>query len=298
MNRHSAAPTKTLVWSTLLLVAIVALSGCSSTRMAYRYADWGVVWWVEDYVTLTDAQKTQLYDDLDDLRGWHCATELPKYQVWLDTLETDVRQQNITPEVLSEHQDELLGFFPPLLSRATPIASRLLASLNDAQVRELTDNMAERQRELEQEYLGEDPTATAAARAERTSERLERWLGDLNDNQQAIVTRWSEQRDRQTEIWLQGRRNWQLAFLDALERRQEPGFEQEVARLLNESTSIRGEEYETMMERSRVALNTLIHDVVAAGDTVQLAHLENRTAELNRDFEALTCSPGPEIAES
>ncbi len=298
MNRQSAAPTKTLVWSILLLVAIVVLSGCSSTRMAYRYADWGVVWWVEDYVTLTDAQKTQLYDDLDDLRGWHCATELPKYQVWLDALETDVRQQNITSDVLSEHQDELLGFFPPLLSRATPIASRLLASLNDTQVRELTDNMAERQRELEQEYLGEDPAATAAARAERTSERLERWLGDLNDNQQAIVTRWSEQRDRQTEIWLQGRRNWQQAFLDALERRQEPGFEQEVARLLNESTSIRGEEYETMVERSRVALNTLIHDVVAAGDKAQLAHLENRTAELNRDFEALTCSPGPEIAES
>ncbi|MCK2149335.1 DUF6279 family lipoprotein [Marinobacter alexandrii] len=298
MNRQTVTANKSLLWSTLLLAALLVLSGCSSTRMAYRYADWGVVWWVEDYVTLTDAQKTQLYEDLDELRGWHCATELPKYQVWLNTLETDVRQQNITPEALSQHQDELLGFFPPLLSRATPIATRLLTSLTDAQVRELTENMAERQRELEQEYLGEDPAATAAARAERTSERLERWLGDLNDNQRAIVTRWSAQRDRQTEIWLQGRRNWQLTFLEALERRQEPGFEQEVARLLNESTSIRGEEYEAMMARSRVALNTLIHGVVAAGDTAQLAHLENRAAELNRDFEALTCSPGPEIAES
>ena len=298
MNRQTAAQTNPLLWGVVLLTAVFVLSGCSSTRMAYRYADWGVVWWVEDYVTLTGTQKTQLYDDLDDLRGWHCATELPKYQEWLDTLETDVRQQNITPEVLSQHQDELLGFFPPLLSRATPIATRLLISLTDAQVRELTENMAERQRELEQEYLGEDLAATAKARAERTAERLERWLGDLNNTQKAIVTRWSEQRDRQTEIWLQGRRNWQQAFLVALERRQEPGFEQEVARLLNESTSIRGEEYEAMMARSRVAMNTLIHDVVAAGDRAQLAHLENRTAELNRDFEALTCSPGPEIAES
>ena len=298
MNRQTVTANKSLLWSTLLLAALLVLSGCSSTRMAYRYADWGVVWWVEDYVTLTDAQKTQLYEDLDELRGWHCATELPKYQVWLNTLETDVRQQNITPEALSQHQDELLGFFPPLLSRATPIATRLLTSLTDAQVRELTENMAERQRELEQEYLGEDPAATAVARAERTSERLERWLGDLNGNQRAIVTRWSAQRDRQTEIWLQGRRNWQLTFLEALERRQEPGFEQEVARLLNESTSIRGEEYEAMMARSRVALNTLIHGVVAAGATAQLAHLKNRAAELNRDFEALTCSPGPEIAES
>ena len=74
----------------LILVLVLGLVGCSSTKMAYRYADWGIVWWVEDYVTLTADQKQQLNSDIDQLRQWHCSAELPRYQAWLDELESDV----------------------------------------------------------------------------------------------------------------------------------------------------------------------------------------------------------------
>ncbi len=280
----------------MLCTALLVLSGCSSTKVAYRYADWGVVWWVEDYVTLTDTQKSVLYQDLNEFRAWHCAAELPRYRQWLDAVADDVAQRNLTPTTLTAHQQQLQDFFSPMLDRTVPIATRLLASLSDAQVRELADNMAEKQKEMREEYLGEDPAATADGRAERSSERLERWFGDLNADQRTIVSRWSEQRDGQTEIWLQGRRNWQLALLDALERRRDPGFAEEVERLLRESETIRGEQYKAMMARSRSALTDLIYDIVAASDSSQLAHLQDRTVELKRDFQALTCAPGPEMA--
>jgi hypothetical protein len=47
----------------LILVLAFGLVGCSSTKVAYRYADWGIVWWVEDYVSLTADQKQQLNND-------------------------------------------------------------------------------------------------------------------------------------------------------------------------------------------------------------------------------------------
>lgn len=275
----------------LILVLVFGLVGCSSTKLAYRYADWGIVWWVEDYVTLTADQKQQLNSDIAQLRQWHCSAELPRYQVWLDELESDVSNNPPDQATVEYHQQQLFSFFPSLLERATPVATNLLSSLSDEQVQELADNMAQSQREMEEEFLADSPEATAEARAERTAERVERWLGELNSNQRDIVRQWSANRGAQTEIWLQGRRNWQLALLEILEGRDEPTFEAELEYLILNSEEVRGEAYKAMMAESRVAMASLMHDLILAGDNTTLAHLQNRAVDLKNDFEALTCSP-------
>ncbi|HCA35470.1 MAG TPA: DUF3549 domain-containing protein, partial [Gammaproteobacteria bacterium] len=171
----------------LILVLAFGLVGCSSTKVAYRYADWGIVWWVEDYVSLTADQKQQLNNDIAQLRQWHCSAELPRYQAWLDELESDVSNNPPDQATVEYHQQQLFSFFPSLLERATPVATNLLSSLSDEQVQELADNMAQSQREMEEEFLADSPEATAEARADRTAERVERWLGELNSEQRNIV---------------------------------------------------------------------------------------------------------------
>ena len=275
----------------LILVLAFGLVGCSSTKVAYRYADWGIGWWVEDYVSLTADQKQQLNNDIAQLRQWHCSAELPRYQAWLDELESDVSNNPPDQATVEYHQQQLFSFFPSLLERATPVATNLLSSLSDEQVQELADNMAQSQREMEEEFLADSPEATAEARADRTAERVERWLGELNSEQRNIVRQWSANRGAQTEIWLQGRRNWQLALLEILEGRDEPTFEAELEYLILNSEEVRGEAYKAMMAESRVAMASLMHDLILAGDNTTLAHLQNRAVELNNDFEALTCSP-------
>ena len=275
----------------LILVLAFGLVGCSSTKVAYRYADWGIVWLVEDYVSLTADQKQQLNNDIAQLRQWHCSAELPRYQAWLDELESDVSNNPPDQATVEYHQQQLFSFFPSLLERATPVATNLLSSLSDEQVQELADNMAQSQREMEEEFLADSPEATAEARADRTAERVERWLGELNSEQRNIVRQWSANRGAQTEIWLQGRRNWQLALLEILEGRDEPTFEAELEYLILNSEEVRGEAYKAMMAESRVAMASLMHDLIQAGDNTTLAHLQNRAVELNNDFEALTCSP-------
>ena len=275
----------------LILVLALGLVGCSSTKMAYRYADWGIVWWVEDYVTLTADQKHQLNSDIDQLRQWHCSAELPRYRAWLDELESDVSSSPPDQATIAYHQEQLFGFFPSLLERATPVAVNLLSSLSDEQVQELADNMAQSQQEMEEEFLAGSPEATAEARAERTAERVERWLGTLNSEQRSIVRQWSVNRGDQTEIWLQGRRNWQLALLELLKNRNAPTFEAELEYLILNSGEVRGEAYKAMMAESRAAMSSLMHDLILAGDRETLAQLQNRAVDLNSDFEALTCSP-------
>lgn len=160
----------------------------------------------------------------------------------------------------------------------------------------MATNMEKSQQDMEQEFLADSPQATAEARAERTAERVERWLGDLNEDQHNIVQDWSASRGSQTEIWLQGRRNWQLALLDVLEHRSEPTFPQQLEALILNSEEVRGEAYQAMMRESRVAMAELMHELIEAGDRTTLTHLQGRAEELNSDFETLSCAPDPEVA--
>lgn len=280
----------------LVLILAFLLTGCSSTRLAYRYADWGIVWWVEDFVTLTQPQKEQLNVDIESLKSWHCSTELPRYQAWLNSLQSDLASGNPGLAEVSNLQNQLMTLFPPLLHQITPIAINLLSSLSDEQVIELAENMAEKHRELEKEFLAGDAEEIAEARAERTTERAERWLGSLNGTQKSIINNWSENRAGQTRIWLEGRRNWQKTLLSALESRKEPGFDDTITELINNPETVRGDAYTEMMTRSMEAMTSLFQDLLLVSKPSHLDHFARRTSELSGDFKALTCQPGSEVA--
>ncbi|MDO6441044.1 DUF6279 family lipoprotein [Marinobacter sp. 2_MG-2023] len=280
----------------LLLVTIFVVSGCSSTKLAYRYADWGIIWWVEDFITLTEPQKQQLNADIDNLKDWHCSTELPRYRSWLDNLQSDLATGDPGPAEVSGLQSQLATFIPPLLNQVAPIATNLLSSLSDEQVRELADNMAEKQQELEKEFLSGSSEQIAKARAERTAERAERWLGSLNGRQQTSINNWSENRAGQTTIWLEGRKHWQEALLEALRERDEPGFDARITDLINNPEAGRGEAYSEMMDTSMEAMTSLIQDLLLASHPSHLDHLARQASKLSGDFKALTCQPGSEVA--
>jgi uncharacterized protein DUF6279 len=273
------------------------LAGCSSTKLAYEYADWGILWWVDDYIPMTDQQEAQLERDVRDLRDWHCSTQLPRYSEWLAELKQDVRSGDLDQSTVSHHQEQLFSFFPPLMDRAKPAATRLLSSLSDEQVEALADNMAESQAELEEEFLAERAEQTRQARAERTRERVERWLGELNNEQVEIVQQWSDARGKQTEIWLEGRRNWQKALLDALEKRDQDGFDREIDYLIDNNDVVRGPRYQEMIAESRDAMAALMASLLREADQDQLDFLLERASSLRSDFNTLACASKGETGQ-
>ncbi len=285
-------PTPPAVLLTVILLALL-LAGCSSTRTAYRYADWGLVWWVEDYITLTPSQEAALEADFASFRQWHCSTELPRYSQWLADLEQDLAAGRVSADAVRQRQQQLFAAIDRLLVRATPLASNLLRDLSPAQVAELERNLAADQRDKEQEYLDPDPDAVLASRESRTLERAERWLGSLGAEQRRIIADWNRARGNQTAIWLQGRKLWQAALLDALALREGAAFDDRMAVLMQDSASVRGADYQAMMADSRAALAHLVSDLLTSADAGQRQHLSQELADLRRDFQALSCeSPG------
>ena len=273
-----------------IFILAVVVSGCTSTRLAYRFADWGAIWWVEDYIALSGDQEQALERDIRDLFQWHCSQELPRYRDWLDTViaETDT---TATPDSaqIAQYQNQLLALLPPLIEKVTPIAVNLLQSLSDEQVKALAVNMSVRQQEIEQEMLKASLEATASARAERTAERLQTWLGDFSDDQYFRIQMWSAAQAGQTTIWLDSRKHWQQALLDALQNRQQPEFAATIAALLQQPELARGIEYQQTMVSSQGAMAKLLSDLLATGGDPALAKVNEKALKLRNDINELAC---------
>jgi hypothetical protein len=272
-----------------MVLLLVVLAGCSSTRMAYRYADWGIVWWVEDYVTLSSPQLNNLQQGIDDILQWHCSVELPRYSQWLADLESTVEADALDRKTVARYQAGLIRSLDRLLIAVTPIATELLASLNDDQITELEQSMAEDRREKEEKYLAPDSQERRLARAERVRERSERWLGELNSRQRQLIVRWSRGRDEQIRIWLESRERWQEALLDALENRDQAGFSARIETLLQNYGEVMGKDYLAMASDSREAVTDLALALLDAADKGQRRQLTGQLTDLRRDFEALSC---------
>jgi hypothetical protein len=280
----------TLLRLTITIVLVLAIAGCSSAKLAYRYADWGTVWWMENYVSLTGAQQQALEQGVRDFRQWHCSRELPRYERWLNTIIADANSALLTNSARMEfHQEQLLALLPAITERATPMVVAFLKTLSDEQVQELAANMADRQQELEQDLLKRSPEATASARAERTAERLESWLGDFSDDQYFRIQRWSAAQAGQTDIWLEGRERWQQVFLEALQQRQQAEFASVISDLLQNPEQARGLAYQQTMAQSKNAMANLLSDLLAMGGEPALEQVKVKAAELKSDVDVLTC---------
>ncbi|WP_166261679.1 DUF6279 family lipoprotein [Marinobacter salicampi] len=281
----SAIPLRGLALALLLVV----LAGCSSTRTAYRFADWGIVWWVDDYVTLTEAQEASLKQDIKAFKQWHCGEELPIYSGWLAGLEADIAKGNSNRQLVRARFEELSLALDRLLVRITPTAVDLLSGLGAVQVAQLDRTMAEKHREKEEEFLSPDPEEQRQRREDRTRERVERWLGELGPEQQELIRQWNLDRGNQTEIWLEGRRRWQERLSEALGDRHREDFEPRLANLIQNSQAARGPEYQAMVQDSRTALIDLITGLLQDASPEQRRHLIQELADLRRDFRALQC---------
>lgn len=270
-----------------LVLMLVLLGACSSTRLSYRFADRGAVWWVEDYVDLTGDQEAALRRDLRQVRDWHCESQLPRYADWLEGLHRETAGGELPPERITYHREQVAGFLEPLTNRIIPVASRLLQSLSNEQVDELVASLKEEQADYRQEYLQDDTPEQAV---DRVRERAERWLGGLNDRQLAIIRRWVANREGATEAWLEGREQWQAVFFEVLEERQQPDFESRLREII-----VNREQYQGDGQPARTARNTddvlqLTHRLLVAADERHWEHLQDQTNDLRQDTVALACT--------
>ncbi|MEI2419970.1 DUF6279 family lipoprotein, partial [Arthrospira platensis SPKY2] len=118
---------------------------------------------------------------------WHCASELPAYSSFLRDLDRSLLNGGVGSDELQAFAAQAELLWRNLVSAVALDASELLASLDAAQIAELSRSFEERNKKAREEFLEPDEAERELQRIDRMERRLQRWLGRMNPAQREAL---------------------------------------------------------------------------------------------------------------
>ncbi|MCY9853757.1 DUF6279 family lipoprotein [Vibrio mediterranei] len=233
-----------------LFVSLLIVTGCT-TKFLYSNLDWFIVDYIDDYVTLEDGQEEILTERILVLGDWHKSNELPRYLQQL----TDIRNKDpkaVDAEYVSLQMEQVRQHTKRLVAQITPDLYALTQQMTDKQVKELLENLEQKDEKFIKKYQGLKDEDIRLIYQQRIEENLERWFGPLTEQQKTLASRWANEMDITVFDWQAHRQQMQHFMRQLLNRRSDLGyFQPEFQRLLNDSESFYSEELKLKIVNNR-----------------------------------------------
>lgn len=282
-------PTIRVASCVLLLLTLFTLTACSRVGLAYRNLDLLIPWSLNDYLTMSDSQRSHFDAQLDEHLQWHCVEQLPRYRQWLASLQ----QMSASPEIrkadLEARFNEAKAAIDDIARRITPSTVQMLRDLDEQQLDELAQALDDDIQERRKKYVDIPLDKQIRNRHQRMEKRLATWYGSLNPAQQARLLRWSQELGSNNSQWIDNRALWQNKLKAALLQRQAPEFEQRIAELLQRRQQHWTPEYRAIFAHAESAAQALLLDIHRLADARQRQHLQTRLQQLQADFGKIRC---------
>ena len=261
---------------TALILAAFLTTGCTAT-FTYNQLDWLIPWWVDSYMDITREQRRLLQDQLEPALKWHREEELARYDQWLAEIEAGIG----TPVT----QRQVRGWIEEVIAAAERIEESMLqvavdfgATVSDGQMEEFIDNMWEKQREYEDEFLSRSDQEYVDDNADSLSEFSSKVAGKLTPEQRETLRQTARSMRRFDTAWLNERDLW----LQSLERllQRKPGWQQAVMESWTARQATRTVEYRSILDHNLATISAGFAGVLNGMDEKQQAHAFREIAKL------------------
>lgn len=240
-----------------LFVSLLIVTGCT-TKFLYSNLDWFIVDYIDDYVTLEDGQEEILTERILVLGDWHKSNELPRYLQQL----TDIRNMDpktVDAEYVSLQMEQVRQHTKRLVAQITPDLYALTQQMTDKQVKELLENLEQKDEKFIKKYQGLQDEEVRLIYQQRIEENLERWFGPLTEQQETLASRWANEMDVTVFDWQAHRQQMQHFMRQLLNRRSDLGyFQPEFQRLLNDSESFYSDKLKLKIANNRLVAEKYI----------------------------------------
>jgi len=201
--------------SLFFILALFICISCSTTKVAYNFANVWVVNWFESYFNFRKSQRVELEKKLDQFFDWHRKSELPKIVLFLEDFKVR-HKDGFDKDDINWVKSELNLFWQRILINAEKDIASFLLTVDDSQIFDMNKNFQEKEDdtltkqskmslvELNQDILG------------RTYKALENWLGDLEPSQKEKIEIWTQTDPYWVIVKLKNREKFQSDLIELL----------------------------------------------------------------------------------
>lgn len=169
-----------------LLLAALAMGGCSAVRLGYNNAQPLTYWWLDRYFDFDTAQSERVHADLQTLHDWHRREALPRVADTLQTLRLGAPHA-AAPEQLCGLYTAFRASAVATLDRLVPTLADISPTLTDAQLQHIERMFDKRNQQWRTEWLDGTPAQRAERRVKSMVKRMQWFYGDLTPEQVALI---------------------------------------------------------------------------------------------------------------
>jgi hypothetical protein len=207
----NVANYKSLFFTVILFLFV----SCSTTKIAYNFADAMVLNWFESYFDFRESQRLDLEKKVKRFFEWHRKSELPKVVFFLE--EFKVRYKDgFDQDDINWVTPELKLLWKRILSYAEDDIASFLLTVDESQILEINEEFHEKEddRLIEQSKMSLKELRKDIL--DKTYKALGNWLGDLESNQKKQIATWVQPDSYWVAVKLRNREKFQNDLLDLL----------------------------------------------------------------------------------
>ena len=276
-------------------VSFLLLTGCTVSA-TYNNLDRLARWQIADYVDFDDRQDAYFRAELDRVLYWHRVSELPVYAERLDQLAREINQEFTEPTLEAMIKD-VRTWAERIEAEAMSMTIELMLSLTDAQVAELPARLEKANAEFAEDELDVDLSEVRENWADSMVDGAKYFMGSLTREQRDYVQAQSLRYQPEQVMWVEYRRRWQAAFLEALSgRREATAFATRYRQLVKERESFWSPEFTSVSKSNDALRRDVTLKLLRTANDQQRERMTERLSGFSEDFRELTAAaeiPGP-----
>lgn len=263
----------------LVLLVCFVFAGCG-TKFAYNNISWFAVSYIEDFVSLSNSQESELEDRLDLLQQWHKETQLPMYISQLEAIQ-NLDRSDMNSTFIIDQSEQTKNHIRSIVNKFAPDIYALSMQLTPEQDNEFLKNFREKQQDYYQERLSLNDEDSRERYRNRLEDRLERWLGSVSKEQKKIIMAWSQEWINTNDNWRQYQNNTYQDLSILVEKKTDLHIAQPIIMklLLNHEAYYPDDLEATLAKNTETSAKFLV-DIAAVSSDKQWSYFMNELESL------------------
>ncbi|CAK1848101.1 DUF6279 family lipoprotein [Vibrio crassostreae] len=263
----------------LMLLVCFLFAGCG-TKFAYNNISWFAVSYIEDFVSLSNSQESELEARLDSLQAWHKETQLPLYISQLEAIQS-ITRPDMNSAFIVDQSEQIKNHIRAIVNKFAPDVYALSMQLSPKQDSEFLKNFREKQQDYYEERLSLNDEDSRERYRNRIEERLERWLGSVSKEQKQIIYTWSQEWVNTNASWREYQNNTYQDLTILMEKKSDLHIAQPIImKLLLNNESYYPDGLESQLNKNMQTSAKFLVDIASVSSDKQWSYFMNELESL------------------